>query len=173
MSLETARRINRRLPRTGSRVAEHSPAAANRRIWRRIGDSVHYYARHPHLIGERLEELDREWDIERTLEANTALLFLAGLGAGAAWSPHWRWLGAGMGVFLLQHAIQGWCPPVSLFRRLGIRTAAEIEAERQALKALRGDWKGLARPPAGDPDARARAALVAVGAPAAATVPGK
>lgn len=45
--------------------------------------------------------------------------------------------------FLLQHAVQGWCPPVALFRRLGFRTASEIEAERYALKIIRGDFDGL------------------------------
>ena len=28
--------------------------------------------------------------------------------------------------FLLQHAIQGWCPPVPLLRRMGFRTPREI-----------------------------------------------
>jgi hypothetical protein len=43
-------------------------------------------------------------------------------------------------VFLLQHAIQGWCPPLPLLRRLGIRNQREIEAERIALKILRDDF---------------------------------
>jgi len=42
--------------------------------------------------------------------------------------------------FCLQHALQGWCPPLTLFRRLGIRTQREIDDERTALKALRGDF---------------------------------
>jgi hypothetical protein len=42
--------------------------------------------------------------------------------------------------FLLQHAVQGWCPPLPLLRRLGVRTADEINEERYALKALRGDF---------------------------------
>ena len=45
--------------------------------------------------------------------------------------------------FLLQHALQGWCPPVPLFRHLGFRTASEIDQERTALKALRGDFRTL------------------------------
>ncbi|MCA9457611.1 MAG: hypothetical protein KC587_13175, partial [Nitrospira sp.] len=44
----------------------------------------------------------------------------------------------------LQHAIQGWCPPVPLFRRMGIRTTHEIQQERHALKALRGDYRDVA-----------------------------
>ena len=43
--------------------------------------------------------------------------------------------------FLLQQAVQGRCPPVPLFRRLGFRTASEIDHERYALKALRGDFR--------------------------------
>ena len=41
-----------------------------------------------------------------------------------------------------RHAVKGWCPPVPLFRRLGVRTCGEIERERYALKALRGDFDG-------------------------------
>jgi hypothetical protein len=48
--------------------------------------------------------------------------------------------------FLLQHAIQGWCPPVPILRRLGFRTADEINRERYALKALRGDFKDAEKP---------------------------
>ncbi|HYE51145.1 MAG TPA: YgaP-like transmembrane domain [Azospirillaceae bacterium] len=161
MTLETARRLNRHLPRTASRVAEHSPGEANRRIWRAIEDSVHYYARHPHLIGERLRELDEEWDIERALGANAATLSLLGLALGSTWSPRFRLLSAAVAVFLLQHALHGWCPPVALLRRLGVRTASEIDAERQALRALRGDWRGVYRQPGADRDAQARAALAA------------
>jgi hypothetical protein len=46
-------------------------------------------------------------------------------------------------TFLLQHALQGWCPPVPLFRSLGVRTASEIDEERYALKALRGDFEDV------------------------------
>ena len=46
--------------------------------------------------------------------------------------------------FFLQHGVEGWCPPLPIFRRLGIRMQAEIEAERYALKALRGDFADAA-----------------------------
>jgi hypothetical protein len=46
-------------------------------------------------------------------------------------------------AFLFQHAIQGWCPPVPILRRMGFRTAHEIEQERNALKAIRGDFEGI------------------------------
>jgi hypothetical protein len=41
---------------------------------------------------------------------------------------------------------QGWCPPVPLFRPFGVRTRQEIDAERFALKPLRGDLDEFCRP---------------------------
>jgi hypothetical protein len=54
-----------------------------------------------------------------------------------------RWLAIPIivGAFLFQHAIQGWCPPIPVLRRMGFRTAREIEIERVALKTLRGDFR--------------------------------
>ena len=49
-----------------------------------------------------------------------------------------------VGSFLLQHSVQGWCPPLPVFRRTGYRAQSEIEEERHALKALRGDYGGVA-----------------------------
>lgn len=48
---------------------------------------------------------------------------------------------AAVAGFLLQHAIQGWCPPVPVLRRLGFRTQREIDDERAVLKARRGDFE--------------------------------
>jgi hypothetical protein len=42
--------------------------------------------------------------------------------------------------FFMQHAIQGWCPPLPLLRKLGFRTRKEIDQEKYALKILRGDF---------------------------------
>ncbi len=75
-------------------------------------------------VRRRLAELDREWDIERTLEANAAALGLLGLSLGATVNRKWFVLPAIISGFLLQHALQGWYPPVEVFRRLGYRTRA-------------------------------------------------
>ena len=58
-----------------------------------------------------------------------------------------KWLVLSLVVsgFLLRHAVEGWCPPVPVLRRLGVRTRLEIERERHALKLLRGDFDNLAR----------------------------
>ena len=55
----------------------------------------------------------------------------------------WAYLPLVVTGFLLQHATQGWCPPVPILRALGFRTQGEIERERYALKALRGDFDDL------------------------------
>lgn len=94
-------------------------------------------------IERRLAELDYEWDIDRVLEANAATAVLAGVLLGATLDRRCYLLPALVGGFLLQHAIQGWCPPVPLLRRMGFRTASEIDHERYALKALRGDFRNL------------------------------
>lgn len=128
------------LPNTPDRVPAHSPAQANRRIERDIGASVRWHALHPERIDARLRELDAEWDIERTLEANAASLALAGTLLGAFVDRRFLVLPAVVAGFLLQHALQGWCPPLPLFRGRGVRTMREIDTERYALKALRGDF---------------------------------
>lgn len=147
-------------PETMGRVPSHTPDEVNQRIQRGIERSVRYHAEHPQLIDDRLEELDREWDIERVLEANASSIILMGLGLAAGVDRRFLWLPAGVAAFLLQHAVQGWCPPVTMFRRFGFRTAAEIGEERYALKALRGDFERLSR--RGSGRARGEAALEAV-----------
>jgi hypothetical protein len=49
-------------------------------------------------------------------------------------------LPAAVFAFFCQHATQGWCPPLPVFRRMGVRTRREINQERYALKAMRGDF---------------------------------
>ena len=95
-------------------------------------------------IPVRLRELKQEWDIERAIEANASALALTGTALGATQDRRWLILPVLVTAFLFQHAIQGWCPPVPILRRLGFRTAHEIEQERTALMALRGDFDQIA-----------------------------
>jgi hypothetical protein len=88
-------------------------------------------------VEARLEALKQEWDIERAIEANAAAIALVGVILGAFASPWFLILPALVCIFLLQHALQGWCPPVPILRRLGFRTQPEIEAERLALRRMR------------------------------------
>lgn len=148
------------LPATTRRVPEHTAESVNALIRARTEASVRHHAAYPGRIERRLRELDEEWDIERALEANAASISLLGLTLALAHDRRWLALPIGVAAFLLQHALQGWCTAVPVFRRLGLRTAAEIAHERYALKALRGDFAELAG--AGDPPARASRALEAV-----------
>jgi hypothetical protein len=114
---------------------------ANDRIQARtLHDVSRYIGADPVFIDERIRELEREWHVERTLEANAAMLALFGLGLGLTFHRKFLVLPAMAAAFLLEHALQGWCPPVSLMRRLGIRTGAEIQEEIIALRILRGDF---------------------------------
>ena len=136
------------IPDTRSRVPRNTGEDVNRRIREATEERLAYYTAHRDEIGARLAELDREWDIERTLEANAAGIAFAGVMLGAFADRRFLALPAAVTAFLMQHAVQGWCPPVPVFRRMGVRTAAEIESERHALKAMRGDFDGAAASPA-------------------------
>ena len=130
------------LPPTRTRVEQNTADHVNDRIRRHTAATIERMVRQgPQAIAHRLTELEREWDIERTLEANASTIALIGLALGAFVHPYWFALPALVLAFLLLHALQGWCPPVPIFRRLGFRTASEIDAERTALKAVRGDFR--------------------------------
>jgi hypothetical protein len=118
------------------RVPRHSPAAANRAIRADTQQRLRYYRTHLQEIPRRLDELDREWDVERALATGSSCLSLLGLGLGFSGRRRWMALPAIVQGFYLQHTLQGWCPPLPLFRYLGFRTPAEIEAERCALREM-------------------------------------
>ncbi len=128
------------LPSTSERVPMHTAEWKNQRIHQDMEMRIWYYAQNPEKIEMRLRELDEEWDMERTLETNAASLALTGTVLGL-FSRKYLLIPTVVTGFLLQHALQGWCLPVPLFRRLGIRTQEEIEAERHALMVLRGDYR--------------------------------
>ena len=133
------------LPTTVARVPNQTADHVNQRIREETEHRVSQLKEAgPAAISRRLAELDAEWDIERTLEANAATASLIGLSLGATVDRKWFALPAVVAAFLLQHALQGWCPPLPVCARLGFRTASEIDFERYALKALRGDFADLA-----------------------------
>jgi hypothetical protein len=124
------------LPSTAERVPRHTAPQVNERIRRQTEENVQRYRNaSPAEVGRRLDELGREWDIERAIEANAAALALFGILLGAFVNVWFLLIPGVVGTFLLQHALQGWCPPVPILRRLGYRTAREIFEERLALLA--------------------------------------
>jgi len=126
------------------RVREHTAPEINQRIDQETVDSISLYRHADHaVIARRLEKLDHEWDMERILETNASSLVLFGVLMGAFVNKWWLLLPFIVASFLLLHAIQGWCPPVPILRRRGVRTRREIDRERSALKLLRGDFDGF------------------------------
>src|SRR5438045_5830281 len=96
-------------------------------------------------ISRQINQLDEEWDMERWLEANAAALAFTGTVLGLLVNRKFFAIPCFVLPFLFQHAVQGWCPPVPFFRRTGVRTRKEIDDEKYALKALRGDFDNIIR----------------------------
>jgi hypothetical protein len=128
-------------PSDMERVRANTPAEINWRIDRQIEDSVRRYANEPKdVIFRRIWELEREWDIERVLQLMASSFSLTGIFLSGIRDKRWIVLPAVVLSFLFLHAVQGWCPPVPVLRRLGVRTREEIDRERYALKVLVGDF---------------------------------
>jgi hypothetical protein len=121
------------------RIREHTRESVNKRIDRQTLGAVADSIGSSDEICGRLQELDREWNVDRALMVNFAAIggftaamamrSLARRGRMGGWGLFF-WTQAG---FLAYHAIRGWCPPLPVFRRLGFRSAREIGAEREVL----------------------------------------
>lgn len=131
---------------TAGRVPQQTAEEVNWEIRETTRQNIQRYGTSREAIDRRLRQLDEEWDIERCLEANAATAMLVGACLTAVGGRKYLVLPIAVGGFLLQHAIQGWCPPMPVFRRFGVRTQREIDEERAALKALRGDFETVSDP---------------------------
>lgn len=145
------------VPPSAVRVAKHTASHVQERIRLRTVENIARAISSPETIVTRLRDLDREWDIERVLELNASLLAFTGVVLGKFVNRKWLYLSLGVTGFLAQHALQGWCPPLPILRRMGIRTCQEIEQERYALKMIRGDTTNM--PKSVDPRRRAEELL--------------
>jgi hypothetical protein len=112
-------------------------------------------------LSRRIESLEHEWDFDRVLETEASLMGLAGLSLAFLVHRGFLAIPGAVAAMVLLHGTHGWYPLLPLFRRLGVRTRNEIDQERYALKAIRGDFHAL--PPAGSAaEERATAAWEAV-----------
>lgn len=136
------------------RVRKNTSEKDNQKIDQKIQENIaHYSTLDDAAITKRIEELDKEWDTERVLEVNMPVVALIGLALGVFVSEWWFIFPTVVILFFLQHAIQGWCPPLPIFRKLGYRTKGEIHKEKYALKLLRGDFDEVVRSPKAGVDA--------------------
>lgn len=132
------------IPPTARRVPNHTADHVNQQIREQTRRNVERVAAQgATAVDRRLRELDAEWDVERTRQANAATLTAVGSGLAILVDRRFALVPLVVGSFLLQHAVQGWCPPLPVFRRMGVRTQTEIDEERAALKALRGDFQNV------------------------------
>lgn len=130
------------LPPTTQRVAHHTCYKTNAKIREQILQCLekHKDSSQP-LLSQKIEKLNCEWDTERFLETNAAsILFLSSI-IGFKKSRNCWFLATGtISMLLLLHALQGWCPPLPLIRKIGVRTPEEIRNEKDVLKRMRGDF---------------------------------
>lgn len=137
-------------------VRAHTDPPLQERIDRETEERVRFYATQPEeIISCHMDEPEHEWDIERVLEISASALAFTGIVLGVTVDRKQLWLSGGVVLpFLFHHAVQGWCPPVSVFRRMGVCTRRQIDAEKFALEALRGDFDLV--PVEHEPDPRTR-----------------
>lgn len=132
---------------TATSVAQNSAPQANAKIQQDMEQRLAAFQSGDKsaLITRRLQEMNGEWDVERTLQTNFATLSLVGLGLATQVNKKWFVIALGVPAFMVQHALQGWCPPLPVLRKLGLRSVREINDERFALKAMRGDFDEAAQ----------------------------
>jgi hypothetical protein len=132
------------LPSTVKKAAYHTCNKVNQDIRYKTVNCISVYKDGGNaVLSDRIERLNREWDIERVLETNAAsVILLSSIMGYKKKKCGWFLITGTVGIFLLQHALQGWCPPLPFIRKLGIRTAEEINQEKTALKLIRGDISG-------------------------------
>jgi hypothetical protein len=131
-------------PANAWRVKISTGRKANKKIQNSLIKNIAKYkdARESEIT-ERIWQLEKEWDTERILETNASFIIFIGAILGFLVNS-WLFLICGIiSFFLLEHALSGWCPPLPLLRKLGVRTSYEICEEKAVLKYLRGDFDNV------------------------------
>jgi hypothetical protein len=124
-------------PRRVDRVRSHTARRVLDKLDRKTATRVFQTARQgSDAILRRLDQLDREWDIERWVVLTFGVLMPISEQYGRRGNRIAMALFRAQQAFLLNHALFGWCPPTPVLRRLGVRTQKEIDAERGVLTEL-------------------------------------
>ena len=119
------------------KVKQVTPPVLNKKANEKTQNNIVHYANETDsVIQRRIDQLDSEWDMERLLALNASALIISGLILGSRVNKKWFWLSGVVTSFLGMHAVQGWCPPVPLFRAFGVRTRMEIDKEKYSLMEI-------------------------------------
>jgi len=97
------------------------------------------FINHPEVIASRLQELEKEWDLERVQDLNNSFYELNGTLLGKILNKNFTELPVSTTMRLAQEAGNNWNPPAAMFKSLGYRTKEEIEQEKSALLTNRLD----------------------------------
>ena len=142
--------ITEKIPPCSKRVELHTDKEVNNIIKQKTTENINkFVGTDINTLSDRINKLDCEWDTERILEAKAASLILISTVLGFTQDRRWLLASGLVSLFLLQHALIGWCPSLPLMRRMGIRTPNEISEEKSALKYLRGDFSNMEGKPLG------------------------
>jgi len=137
-------KLKKIFPSTTKRVSINSNPNVNFKIRNHTIRNINIYKNSSDkILSDNIEKLNNEWDIERLLEAKAATIIITSTILGLKSNKNWFLLTGAAGIFLLQHSIQGWCPPVPLLRRMGFRTSEEINNEKIVYKMLRKDFDSI------------------------------
>jgi len=124
-----------------SALVESSPTPAPKGKTAKVIANTVYAG--PGAIDERMAKLDREWTIGRAIKVTAALCMLIGVALALFVNIWWLLLPIGFSVLLLQYTVSRDSVLTALFHKLGLRSSTNIQHERTALKALRGDFRHL------------------------------
>jgi hypothetical protein len=94
-------------------------------------------------IDERIRALEDEWDVERAVTVALSGAGVAGLVVGLLGSRVWRLLAWIALPLLFLFGQDKWKPSEGILKSLGLRSRREIQDEKYALKALRGDFRDV------------------------------
>jgi hypothetical protein len=121
---------------TAPQLNEKFESQAQRNVSRYIGSDRN-------TIDQRLQELEREWTVERMIEVEAPSMIGLGIALGLTQDKKWFALSAMAASMVILHNLKGWYPMLPFFRRLGLRSQSEIDREHMAMRVLRGDHEAF------------------------------
>ncbi|MBX9724449.1 MAG: hypothetical protein K2X81_23770 [Candidatus Obscuribacterales bacterium] len=111
---------------------------------RRTEHNIHAYSMQTReAIDEHLRELDREWSTERTNATIGNVIALLGLVLGAFISSWFLLIPLTTCLFSLAHNVFNFTPLLTLWRHSNMRANCQINTEKFAMKAMRGNGRQL------------------------------